>query len=76
MSFRGLPAGGGAGTHKRKLSLRKRHVCVVEKYIEDVQQEEKDVLDLLESIIRPTDLVKEELRLILFKMGQFRHKNY
>ena len=44
----------------------------MEKYIEDARQEEKDVPDLLEAIMRPTCLVKEELRPILFKMRQFR----
>ena len=34
----------------------------------------KHVPDLLESLMRPTCLVKEELRLILFKMDQFRPK--
>ena len=46
----------------------------METYIEDVRQEEKNVLDLLESIIRPTDPVKEELQRILFKLNQFRPK--
>ena len=61
---------------KRKLYLRKRHffVTCMEKHIEDVKQEEKDVPDLLEAIMRPTCLVKEELRQILFKMDQFRPK--
>ena len=45
-----------------KLTLRKKHVFVMEKYIEDAKREEKDVPDLLESIMRPTDPVKEELR--------------
>ena len=54
--------------------LRRRHFFVIEKYIEDVRQEEKDVPDLLEAIMRPTDPVKEELRPILFKMSQFRPK--
>ena len=58
----------------QKLYLRKRHVFVIEKSIEDVKQEEKDVPDLLESIMRLTDPAKEELRRILFKMGQFRPK--
>ena len=58
---------------KRKLYLRKRHVLVMEKYIEDAKQEEKDVPDLLEAIMRPTCLVKEEWP-ILFKMSQFRPK--
>ena len=44
----------------------------MEKYIEDARQEEKDVPDLLEAIMRPTCLVKEELRPNLFKMSQFR----
>ena len=43
----------------------------MEKYIEDVKQEEKDVPDLVESIMRPTDPAKEELRRILFKMRQY-----
>ena len=57
-----------------KLTLRKRHVFVVlvGKYVEDAKQDEKHVPDLLESIMRPTCLVKEELRPILFKMSQFR----
>ena len=42
----------------------------MEKYIEDVRQHEKHVPDLLESIMRTTCLVKEELRPILFKMTQ------
>ena len=46
----------------------------MEKYIEDAKQEEKDVPDLLEAIMRPTDPVKEELRQNLFKMNQFRPK--
>ena len=59
----------GADT-KRKWYLRKRHFFVMEKYIEDSRQEEKDVPDLLEAIMRPTCLVKEELRPILFKISQ------
>ena len=57
-----------------KLYLRKSNffVTCIEKYIEDARQEEKDVPDLLEAIMRPTCLVKEELRPILFKMTQFR----
>ena len=46
----------------------------MEKYIGDAKQEEKDVPDLLEAIIRPTDPVKEDLRQNLFKMPQFRFK--
>ena len=55
-----------------KLTLRKRHVFVMEKYVEDAKQDEKHVPDLLEAIMRPTCLVKEELRQNLFKMTQFR----
>ena len=40
----------------------------MKKYIEDARQDEKHVPDLLESIIRPTDPVKEELRQKLFKI--------
>ena len=43
----------------------------MEKFIEDARQKEKDVPDLLEAIMRPTCLVKEELRQNLFKMSQF-----
>ena len=63
----------GADT-KRKLTQRKVHVFVIEKYIEDAGQDEKDILDLLEAIMRPTDPVKEELRQNLMKMTQFRLK--
>ena len=52
-----------------KLYPRKRHFFVIEKYIEDTKQEEKDVPDLLEAIMRPTDPVKEELRRNLCKMS-------
>ena len=63
----------GVGGHgPRKLTLRKRHFFVIEKYVEDVKQEEKDVVDLVESIMGPTDPAKEELRRILFKMSQYR----
>ena len=56
---------------KRKLYLRKRYFFVIEKHVEDAKQKEKDVPDLLEAIMRPTCLVKEELRPILFKLNQF-----
>ena len=60
MGWKGLAS--GARTYKKKLYLRERHFFVMEKYIEDAKQEEKDVPDLLESIMRPTCLAKEELR--------------
>ena len=58
-----------------KLTLRKRHVFVMEKYIEDVRKYEKHVLDLLESIMRPADPVKEELRRFSTKIEQFGPKS-
>ena len=61
-------------THTKKLYLRKIHVFVIDKYIEDVKQDEKSVPDLLESIMMPIDNVKEELRMKTMKMKQFRHK--
>ena len=57
---------------KNKFTLLKRHVFVIEKYIEDVRQDEKHVPDLLEAIMRPTCLVKEELWRNSCKMSQFR----
>ena len=50
------------GDTKRKLYIRKIHFFVMEKYVEDAKQGEKDVPDLLEAIMRPTCLVKEELQ--------------
>ena len=44
----------------------------MEKYIEDAKQDEKHVPDLLEAIMSPPGLVKEELRPILCKMIQIR----
>ena len=63
---------GVAGHGSKKLTLRKKHFFVIEKHVEDVKQDQKTVLDLVESIIRPTDPVKEESRRILFKMSQYR----
>ena len=62
------------GTHEEKLYLRKRHFFVIEEYGEDDKQEEKDVPDLVESIMKPTCLVKEQLRQNLCKLSQIRHK--
>ena len=44
----------------------------MEKYIEDVKQDENHARDLLEPIMRPTCLVKEVLRRNLMEMDQFR----
>ena len=40
---------------------KKKHFFVIEKYIEDVKQDEKHVPDLLEAIMRPTCLVKKRV---------------
>ena len=58
--------------HKKEAVPKKKTLFVMEKYSEDVRQQEKDVPDLLEAIMRPTCLVKEELRQILFELTQFR----
>ena len=39
------------------LILQKTYIFVIEKYFEDVRQDEKHVPDLLEVIMRPTDPV-------------------
>ena len=57
-----------------KLTIRIIHIFVIEKYVEDVKQEEKDIPDLLESIMKGSGIVKEELRRIVCKMSQFRPK--
>ena len=62
----------GDADTKRKLYPGKIHFFVINKYVEDVKQEEKHVADLLEPIMRPTCLVKEELRPNLFKLNRFR----
>ena len=46
----------------------------MEKYIEDAGQDDKHMPDLLESIMMPTDPVKDELRQKLFKMTQLGSK--
>ena len=61
----------GGGAVGQQVDPKKKTLFVIEKYIEDVKQEEKDVPDLLESIMRPTCLVKEELRPNLFRLSQF-----
>ena len=60
-------------TRKHK-TISKRHFFVMDKYFEDVRQDEKHVSDLLEAIIQPPGLVKEELRPNLFKLDRFRPK--
>ena len=57
-----------------KLTLRKRHFFLIEKYFEDARQDKKYVPDLLESIIQPPGPAEEELRQKLFKINQFMSK--
>ena len=59
---------------KKQKTISKRHFFLIEKYIEDLRQDEKHVPDLLEAIMRPTDPVKEELGQKLFKIDQFGSK--
>ena len=60
-------------TQKQK-TISKGHFFLIEKYIEDLRQDEKHVPDLMESIMRPPGPVKEELRQKLFKIDQFGSK--
>ena len=57
------------------MTLRRINFVVIKKHIEDAKQEEKDVPDLLESIMRLTDPVKEELRRNLIKMDNLDPKS-
>ena len=63
-----------SGDTKMKLTLRKEYFFVIGKHIEDVKQGQKDVPNLVESIMKPTAPVKEELRRILMKTNQFKPK--
>ena len=67
---------GIGGTQTQKEVVPKKHTLFiqVEKYFKDVNQDQKVAPDLLESIMKPSGLVKEELRRILFKIVQFRSK--
>ena len=49
----------------------KNILFAIEKYNEDIRQDEKHVPDLLEPITRPKIFGKEELRPILYKIRQF-----
>ena len=52
---------------KKHKTISKRQFFLIEKYIEDARQEGKHVPDLLEAIIQPPGLVKEELWPICLK---------
>ena len=55
---------------QNKLTLRKN--LLMEKYVEDVKKDGKQILELLELIMKATCLAKDTLRQILFKLNQFR----
>ena len=59
---------------KRKLIQRKRHFFVMENILRTSDRMTKHVPHLLESIMRPTDPVKEELRSSLLEISQFGSK--
>ena len=59
---------------KKHKTTSKRHFFLIQKCFEDARQDEKHVPDLLESIMRPNDPVKEELQQKLFIIAQFGSK--
>ena len=60
------------GRHAQKEVVPKENTFfVIETYVEDVKQDERNVPDFVESVMRPTDPVEEELRRSLGKMNQF-----
>ena len=61
-------------TQKGSCTYEKDRFFLIEKYNEDVRQDEKHAPDLLEAITQPPGLVKEELQPILFKIIQLRSK--
>ena len=59
------------GTSKSYPLDTKIHFFVIDKFVEDAKQGQKVAPDPVESIIKESCLVKEELRQILFKFSQF-----
>ena len=59
---------------QKEVDPNKTYFFGVERHIEDVKQGPKIVPDLLESIMKPTNPVKEQLRRKAMKMSQFRPK--
>ena len=53
---------------KKKLPLGKGQLFVIRKYVEDVKQGQKIAPDLVESIMKASGIVKEELRRISSKI--------
>ena len=61
----------GGGWHpgaRQVVPKQNTYFFVIEKYIEDARQDEKHIMDLLEAIMTPPGIVKEELRQILLNM--------
>ena len=56
------------------MTLRRHFLLVIDRHVEDMEQDEKSCPDLLESIMKASGLVKEEFRQSLCKMHQFRTK--
>ena len=61
-------------TRKKEVGPKKKNFFVIEAHIEDVKQGQKVDPALVESIIRPTSLVKEKLQRTSSKMSQFRYQ--
>ena len=62
-------------TQMKQKTISNRNFSLMEKCVEDARQDEKHVPDLLESIMKPTDPVKDELRQTLFKMTNLTRKS-
>ena len=46
-------------TYKKKLSLNKKHFSVIESHVRSIMQDEKNALNLLELMMKPTDPAEE-----------------
>ena len=60
--------------HKKQVDPNEKIFFCCRKHIGNAKQGQKLALDLVESIMRPTDPTNEELRRILIKMNQFAPK--
>ena len=65
----------GEHTHKKTIDLTGTKKHVAEKYDGDIVWGQDVAPDLLESVMEPSGLVKEELRRIVFKVSQFINPN-
>ena len=59
---------------QRQLTLKERYFFVIDKYVKDVKQDQRIAPDLMESIIRPTDPVNQELWRPAMQINKFRSK--